>query len=82
MSSFVVVDKNSYIPFQKDYINFTVQPAINTYEFPRHLNNIGLYIFSFFFFFTSEMDCFHINSVFLSVNPVSILFAYLGDILM
>lgn len=39
-------------------------------------------IFFLYFFFTSEMDCFHINSVFLSVNPVSILFAYLGDVLM
>lgn len=34
LNSFVSVVKDAYTPFQKDYINFTVYPAINTCEFP------------------------------------------------
>lgn len=34
LNSFVAVDKSSFTPFQKNYINLTVQLARNTYEFP------------------------------------------------
>lgn len=44
-------------------------------------STIGVVYFFFIFFLVKYGLCFHINSIFSHMNPLSILFAHLGDVL-